>query len=101
MYDHTFSKLANKQFRHQAAHEVSCQPGDCVWSLESSSGVCVAMYGLTYSLYHPEGIFAVKPNRDAPAYPSFQNLSCRWDVNFDTEGFGAVEMRASYGKGIL
>ena len=34
-------------------HKVGCQPGDCVWSFYSSSEVCVGMYGLTYSLYHP------------------------------------------------
>ena len=55
MYDHAFSKLANHQIRHQAAYKVGCQPGDCAWSLYSSSGVCVDMYGLTYSLYHPQG----------------------------------------------
>ena len=27
----------------------------CIWSLQSSSGLCVGKYGLTYSLYHPEG----------------------------------------------
>ena len=48
-----FSKFANHQIKHQATHKVGCQPGDCIWSLESSSGVCVGIYGLTYSLYHP------------------------------------------------
>ena len=33
MYDHTFSKLAKHQIRHQATHTVGCQPGDCIWSL--------------------------------------------------------------------
>ena len=46
MYDHTFSKLANHQIRHQATpeiyllvneflatHKVDCQPGDCIRSL--------------------------------------------------------------------
>ena len=55
--DHNFSRLANHPTRHQATHKVGCQPGDCIWSLQSSSGVCVGMYGLTYgltySLYHP------------------------------------------------
>ena len=55
MCDHTFSKLANHQIRHLATHKVGCQPGDCIWSLQSSSGVCVGMHGLTYSLYLPEG----------------------------------------------
>ena len=27
----------------------------CIWSLQSSSRVCVGIYGLTYSLYHPRG----------------------------------------------
>ena len=53
MYDHKFSTLANHETKHQATHKVGCQPGDCTWSLQSSSGVCVGMYGLTYSLYHP------------------------------------------------
>ena len=48
-----FSKLANHQIRHQATHKVGCQPGECIWSLSSSLEVCVAMYALTYSLYHP------------------------------------------------
>ena len=56
MYDHTFSKLANHQIRHQATNKVGCQPGDCIWPLQSSSGVCVGMYGLIYSLYHPQGV---------------------------------------------
>ena len=53
MFDHTFSELANQQIKHQGTHEVGCQPGDCIWSLQSSSGVSVGIYGLTYSLYHP------------------------------------------------
>ena len=47
--------LTNHQIRHQAAHKVDCQPGDCIWSLQSSSWICVGIYGLTYSLYHPRG----------------------------------------------
>ena len=54
MYDHTFSKLANHQIRHQATHKVGCQPGACIWSFQYSSGVCVGMYGLTYSRITPE-----------------------------------------------
>ena len=50
----TLSRLTNHQIRHQAANKVGCQPGDCIWSLQSSSGVCVGIYWLTYSLYHPE-----------------------------------------------
>ena len=37
-YDHTFSKLANHQIRHQATHKMGCQPSDYIWSLQSSSG---------------------------------------------------------------
>ena len=33
MTRHTFSKLANDQFRHQAAQKVGCQAGDCIWRL--------------------------------------------------------------------
>ena len=33
---------------------VDSQLGDSSWPLESSSHVCVGMYGFTYSLYHPE-----------------------------------------------
>ena len=53
-----FLKLANHQIRHQATHKVGCQPGDCIWSLYFSAGVWVGtyMYGLTYSLYHPQGL---------------------------------------------
>ena len=51
MHDHAFSKLANHQVRHQTTHIVGCRPGDCIWSLYSSSGVCVGMYGLTYLFY--------------------------------------------------
>ena len=50
-----FSKLANNQIRHQATHRVDCQPGDSYGHTKSSSGVCVGMYVLTYSLYRPEG----------------------------------------------
>ena len=52
-----FSKLANHQIRHQTTHKVGCPPGDCIWSLQSSSGVCVGMHGLMYSLYHPRICF--------------------------------------------
>ena len=53
MYEHTFSKLANHQIRHQVTHTVGGQPGDCIWSLQSSSGICVGLYGLIYSFYQP------------------------------------------------
>ena len=32
---------------------MGCQSGDCRWQIDFSSGVCVGMYGLTDSLYHP------------------------------------------------
>ena len=37
MYDHTFAKFSNRQIRHEATHKVNCEPGDCIWSLQSSS----------------------------------------------------------------
>ena len=43
MYDQTFSKLANHQIRHQAAHKVGCQSGDCIWLIYSSLGLCVSL----------------------------------------------------------
>ena len=45
-----FSKLANRHLRHQAIQKIGCQPGDCIWLHR----VCVGMYGLTHSLYHPQ-----------------------------------------------
>ena len=57
MYDQTFSSLANYQIRHQATHKVGCEPGECIWSLLSSSGVCVGIYGLTYSIAPEGGIY--------------------------------------------
>ena len=55
-----FSKLANHQIKHQVTQKVGCQPGDCIWSLYSSSGVCVGMYGLTHSLYHLQGVYSLQ-----------------------------------------
>ena len=52
MYDHTFSKLANLQIR-QGSHKSGLSAGDCIWPLQFSSRVCVGIYGLTCSLYHP------------------------------------------------
>ena len=49
-----FPMLANHQIKHQATSKMVCHPSDCWWPLESSSGVCVGMYRLTYSL-HPQG----------------------------------------------
>ena len=31
------------------------QPGNCIWQIKYSSRVCVGMYELTYSIYHPRG----------------------------------------------
>ena len=44
-------------FIHYAIYiyQIGCQPGDCIWSLKSSSGVCECMYLLRYSLYHSRG----------------------------------------------
>ena len=47
-----FCKLAIHQIRHQVTHKVGCQPGDSIWLLWSSSGVCVGMYGVNIT---PEG----------------------------------------------
>ena len=60
-----FSKLANRQIRHQTTHtyKVDSQPGDSIWSLESSSGVYVGMYGLTNSLITPEGFCYIVTKR--------------------------------------
>ena len=33
-----------------------CRHGECRWPLKSSSGVCVGVYGLTYSLYQPRPV---------------------------------------------
>ena len=40
----------------QTTHKVGCQPSACIWSLYLPQGF-VGMYGLTYSLYHPEGLW--------------------------------------------
>ena len=45
--------FADHQIRHRAACKMGSQPGDCRWPLYSDSGVCVGIYGLTYSLYNP------------------------------------------------
>ena len=56
MYDHTlFFACKTHQSRYQVTSKMGCQPGGCGWLLLSSSGVCVGMYGLPYSLYHPRG----------------------------------------------
>ena len=45
--------------------KVGCQPGDCIWSLQFSSGVCVGIYGITYSLYHPQGSLFITSSRES------------------------------------
>ena len=45
MYDHTFSELANQTVSLAIEH-----------GHKSSSAICVGMYELTYSLYHPRGV---------------------------------------------
>ena len=77
MYDNTFSKFAIHQIRHQATHKVGCQPGDYIWSLESSSGLCVGMYELTYSLCHSRG---VKTIRTTETTDSFATKKCSYIV---------------------
>ena len=39
-----FPLLANHQDRHQATSKMGCQPGDCMWPLQFSPGVCTVMY---------------------------------------------------------
>ena len=43
MYDHAFSKTCKSPDQTEATHKVDCQPGDCIWSLQFSSGVCEAV----------------------------------------------------------
>ena len=47
--------LANYLIRHQVTYRAGRQPGDCIWSLQSSSGGrgCVDIYG--YNFFTPEG----------------------------------------------
>ena len=55
-----FSVLANHQTRYQGTRKVGCQSGVCRLPLNSSSDVCVGIYGLTYSLdVIPSGVFVV------------------------------------------
>ena len=57
VWPYIFPNLANHQIKHQATqwHRVGRQHGDCIWLLQSSSGVSVGIYLVTYSLYHPWG----------------------------------------------
>ena len=50
MYDHTFSKLANHQIRHQVTYKVGGRSSDCIWSFILPYGFCMGMYGLIDSL---------------------------------------------------
>ena len=45
-----------------ATHKVGCQPGDCTWSLDSSSGVCGYVWAniLTFS---PLSVAVLKRNK--------------------------------------
>ena len=56
MYDHTFSKLANHQSRHQATHKVGCQPGDCIIMATSIflKGLCRYVW-VNMLIYHSRG----------------------------------------------
>ena len=60
-------KIARSDIR---PYIVGCPPCDCIWSLYSSSCVCECMYGLTYSLYHPWGLF-----------PEGKNLNITWSIS--------------------
>ena len=53
IHNYTLSLLANHLGTHQTFNKMDSQPCDCRWSLESSSGVCVSMYGLTVTLSPP------------------------------------------------
>ena len=73
-----FSKLVNHQTRHQATHKMGCQPGDCIWSLQSSSGVCMGMYELKYSHYHPWGVQISVIYSINYGFPSLRAFICRY-----------------------
>ena len=67
-----FSVLANHQVRHQATHNVGCQPGDCRGPVNLPQGfvwTCI-MYELTYSLYHTCG--------RAPKKVPWGYMFCSW-----------------------
>ena len=73
MYDIILFQVANHEIRHKATYELACQSGDCEWPLQSSCDVCVDMYGLTYSIYHPrrcwfQGIFSMKTSHGMTMY---------------------------------
>ena len=51
---YSFLCLQNYRIRHQPMHNIGCQPSDCRWQIVICR-VCLGMYGLTYSLYYPEG----------------------------------------------
>ena len=58
MYDHTLFlnlQIARSDIRH--THKMDCQPGVSIWWLQYSSGMWVSIYGLTYSLMTPGGLY--------------------------------------------
>ena len=75
MYDHTFSKLANHQIRHQATHKVGCLPGDCIWSLQSSSGGLSGYVWVNIlTLSPPEGHTAVIVSKTSEQHCIYQSV---------------------------
>ena len=46
-----YAMFVNDQMWHQAKRKMGCQPSDCRSSLQSSSGVCMGMYGQTHLIY--------------------------------------------------
>ena len=41
-----YSMFADHQMKHRVVEEIGSQRGDCTWSFQCSSGVCVDMNGL-------------------------------------------------------
>ena len=48
----TLLQIADHLIRHQAVKLSVC---DCKWPFHLPKGLCIGMFGLTYSLYTPEG----------------------------------------------
>ena len=74
MYDHTFSKLANHQIRHQATQE----SGLSAWWLHMVTliflrGLC-GYNGLTYSRYNPSGVDVWKGKKQITVHMQ----TCLW-----------------------
>ena len=90
------SLLANHQNRHQATHKV----GSLLMATLSSTGVCVDMHGLTYSLYpiphptpHPKGrdqiegmLSSLLANHQSRHQATHKVGDCRWPLNL-TQGY--------------